>query len=61
MPALSYRLETKVSRDTKRRLEELKKEFKDETGTNVSMSTLISKILDSYLEKLPAKEIEESS
>lgn len=59
MPALNYRLEVKVSRETRVRLEQLRAEFKEQTGKPVSMSTLVSNILDSYLEKLPAKEVEE--
>jgi hypothetical protein len=59
MPALNYRLEVKVSRETKKRLEQLRTEYKEQTGKSVSMSTLVSTILDSYLGKLPAKEVEE--
>jgi hypothetical protein len=59
MPSLNYRLEVKVSRNTRARLEQLRAEFKEQTGKPVSMSTLVSNILDSYLEKLPAKEVEE--
>lgn len=59
MPANHYRLEIKVSRATKARLERLKREFEDTSDKSVSLSSIVASILDSYLEKLPDSTVEE--
>lgn len=54
-----YRMEVKVSRDTKAQLERLRQEFNSKSSKKVTMSALVSGILASYLERLPSQEVEE--
>lgn len=56
MPADYYRLELRISRKTRQHLEKLRAEFKLRHGRSISMSELVSDIIESHLKRLPIEE-----
>lgn len=54
-----YRMEVKLSRETKSQLERLRQEFRAKSGKRITMTALVSNILQTYLERLPSSDIEE--
>lgn len=59
MPANSHRLDVRVTKETKRHLEKLRKEASEATGHFVSMNSLVSAILDDSRKKYPVESFDE--
>lgn len=56
---MSPRIEINVTREVKVHLEKLRREASEKTGHSVSMTSLVSAILEEALSRLPVEEHEE--
>lgn len=53
----AYRLEVKLPRELKHKLEKLRFEASEKTGTKIAMSALIEALLQTSLEKIPLESL----